>query len=81
VEEVKYKNKFIESYLKLVEAKTYFQFANTVCREAKSLFHSNNIKFIYVYNKEGSLIEQNMGDPDKDNLQGGLIIYTSGELG
>lgn len=84
VSEVKYKNRFIESYLKLVEAKDYFQFATLVCREARALFHSNSIKFIYVYNKEISLVEEQSEikkKDEKENLDGALVVYTGSGYG
>ena len=49
IQEVEFKNRFTESFIKLCGVNDYYSFSNMVCTEAKNLFLSNNCKFIYCH--------------------------------
>ena len=83
--EVQSKDKFIESYVRISEAKTYFEFANLVTEEARNLFHSNNSKFLFVYNPLSTVRaaeDEEIKSAEKFiEFEGGLLVYTSDSSG
>ena len=85
IQEVQSKDKLIESYVRISEAKTYFDFATLVCKETRELFHSNNSKFLFVYNPISglrSVDEEDVKSAEKFiEFEGGLMVYTSDSSG
>lgn len=69
--------------MRISEANNYFEFASIVCKEASVLFHSNNSKFLFVYNPLSSARKEDDFEKAEKNMEfdGALLVYTSESSG